>query len=153
MASGGAATPTPAAAVGGTSTSTSKTVSPSLWWDSFVDLSDDLDRAAATPSVPDPLVSPSSLPIPHPSLVPLSVGCDRWLPRAVGEADQEPPRVAAWVGLHVREAERGVEECAGRRRGRRWGAPHRCQAGAPGGRASCEQVPGKFASPAPLGWT
>ncbi|XP_004983372.1 uncharacterized protein LOC101761606 isoform X2 [Setaria italica] len=51
MASGGAATSTPAAATGGTS----KTVSASLWWDSFVVLSDDLDRAAAGPSVPDAL--------------------------------------------------------------------------------------------------
>ncbi|TKV94370.1 hypothetical protein SEVIR_9G289900v4 [Setaria viridis] len=51
MASGGAATSTPPAATGGTS----KTVSASLWWDSFVVLSDDLDRAAAGPSVPDAL--------------------------------------------------------------------------------------------------
>nr|CAB3494991.1 unnamed protein product [Digitaria exilis] len=55
MATGGVATPTPAGGGGGTSTSTSKTVSASLWWDSFVDLSDDLDRAAAGPSVPDAL--------------------------------------------------------------------------------------------------
>ncbi|CAN6299788.1 unnamed protein product [Urochloa humidicola] len=52
MASGGAPTSTPAAGGGGTS----KTVSASLWWDSFVVLSDDLDRAAAGPSVPDALV-------------------------------------------------------------------------------------------------
>ncbi|KAJ1262529.1 hypothetical protein BS78_09G115200 [Paspalum vaginatum] len=50
MASGGAATSTPATAVG-----TSKTVSASLWWDSFVALSDDLDRASAGHSVPDAL--------------------------------------------------------------------------------------------------
>ncbi|WVZ58174.1 hypothetical protein U9M48_008470 [Paspalum notatum var. saurae] len=50
MASGGAATSTPATAVG-----TSKTVSAPLWWDSFVALSDDLDRAAAGHSVPDAL--------------------------------------------------------------------------------------------------
>ncbi|OEL33301.1 hypothetical protein BAE44_0005676 [Dichanthelium oligosanthes] len=50
MASVGAATSTPAAAA-----ATSKTVSASLWWDSFVVLSDDLDRAAAGPSVPDAL--------------------------------------------------------------------------------------------------
>nr|CAB3499887.1 unnamed protein product [Digitaria exilis] len=55
MASGGVVTPTPAGGGGGTSTSTSKTVSASLWWVSFVDLSDDLDRAAAGPSVPDAL--------------------------------------------------------------------------------------------------
>ncbi|XP_062205788.1 uncharacterized protein LOC133907725 isoform X2 [Phragmites australis] len=34
---------------------TIKSVSASLWWDSFVALSDDLDRAAATTSVPDAL--------------------------------------------------------------------------------------------------
>ncbi|XP_062200605.1 uncharacterized protein LOC133903312 isoform X2 [Phragmites australis] len=48
MASGGAATSTPATAGGGTTNS----VSASLWWDSFVVLADDLDRAAASPSVP-----------------------------------------------------------------------------------------------------
>ncbi|CAN6324272.1 unnamed protein product [Urochloa humidicola] len=53
MASGGTATSTPAAAA--TSGGTSKTVSASLWWDSFVVLSDHLDRAAAGPSVPDAL--------------------------------------------------------------------------------------------------
>ncbi|KQJ96095.1 uncharacterized protein LOC100837705 isoform X4 [Brachypodium distachyon] len=53
MASGGAI----ASASGGTHPSTSggagaKTVATSLWWDPFVDLSDDLDRAAASPSTP-----------------------------------------------------------------------------------------------------
>ncbi|KAL6854344.1 hypothetical protein ACP4OV_019247 [Aristida adscensionis] len=52
MASGGTATSTPAAATA-TATGT-KTVSASLWWDSFVTLSDDLDRAAAG-AVPDAL--------------------------------------------------------------------------------------------------
>ncbi|TVU31165.1 hypothetical protein EJB05_22840, partial [Eragrostis curvula] len=68
MASGGAATSTSAAAATATATAststtptpaavatgTKKTVSASLWWDSFVALSDDLDRAAASP-VPDAL--------------------------------------------------------------------------------------------------
>ncbi|CAL4924385.1 unnamed protein product [Urochloa decumbens] len=54
MASGAVATATPAAAAAGGG-GTSKTVSASLWWDSFVVLSDDLDRAAAGPSVPDAL--------------------------------------------------------------------------------------------------
>lgn len=61
MASGGASSApatasTPAAAAA--TTTTSKTASASLWWDPFIDLSDDLDRAAAaSPSVPDALVS------------------------------------------------------------------------------------------------
>ncbi|KAL6643423.1 hypothetical protein ACP70R_018189 [Stipagrostis hirtigluma subsp. patula] len=50
MASGGATTSTPAAAA---ATGT-KTVSASLWWDSFVALSDDLDRTAAA-AIPDAL--------------------------------------------------------------------------------------------------
>uniref|UniRef100_A0A0E0IPK8 Uncharacterized protein n=1 Tax=Oryza nivara TaxID=4536 RepID=A0A0E0IPK8_ORYNI len=59
MASGGASSApatasTPAAAAA--TTTTSKTASASLWWDPFIDLSDDLDRAAAaSPSVPDAL--------------------------------------------------------------------------------------------------
>ncbi|GJN20340.1 hypothetical protein PR202_gb07707 [Eleusine coracana subsp. coracana] len=63
MASAGAAAPTSATATTSTSattptgaattptpaTGTTKTVSASLWWDSFVSLSDDLDRAAVYP--------------------------------------------------------------------------------------------------------
>uniref|UniRef100_A0A0E0QWC8 Uncharacterized protein n=1 Tax=Oryza rufipogon TaxID=4529 RepID=A0A0E0QWC8_ORYRU len=60
MASGGAssapATASTPAAAAATTTTTSKTASASLWWDPFIDLSDDLDRAAAaSPSVPDAL--------------------------------------------------------------------------------------------------
>lgn len=62
MASGGA----PASTSGGGGGAGTKTVSASLWWDPFVALCDDLDRAAASPSaaVSDALVSPPS-PFPH----------------------------------------------------------------------------------------
>jgi hypothetical protein len=109
MASGGAATSTPAAAARGSS----KTVSASLWWDSFIVLSDDLDRAANGPSVPDALVSPLTPYCASHTIILGTIGCDRWVLRATGEADQGPPRMAPSLGLHVREAERGVEERAG----------------------------------------
>uniref|UniRef100_A0ACD5U5S3 Uncharacterized protein n=1 Tax=Avena sativa TaxID=4498 RepID=A0ACD5U5S3_AVESA len=49
MASGGCAPASTSGSAGGGIAGT-KTVSASLWWDSFVALSDDLDRAAASPS-------------------------------------------------------------------------------------------------------
>jgi hypothetical protein len=79
MASGGAAIPTSAAAVTTptSATGTTKTLSASLWWDSFVVLSDDLDRAAAGP-VSDALVR--SFPLPPPTcIVPEHSGCNQYL--------------------------------------------------------------------------
>ena len=68
MASGGAPASTSGGGGGGAGT---KTVSASLWWDPFVALSDDLDRAAASPSaaISDALVSTHRhFPSPHPIL-------------------------------------------------------------------------------------
>ncbi|KAE8815083.1 hypothetical protein D1007_07588 [Hordeum vulgare] len=79
-----------------------KTVSASLWWDHFVALCDDLDRATTSPSaaISDALVSPP-YPFPqspHPVLLTLQALAaltNSLAPaRAAGGADQGPPRVA-----------------------------------------------------------
>ncbi|KAI4976560.1 hypothetical protein ZWY2020_050167 [Hordeum vulgare] len=96
MASGGAPASTSGDGAG------TKTVSASLWWDHFVALCDDLDRATTSPSaaVSDALVSPP-YPFPqspHPVLLTLQALAaltNSLAPaRAAGGADQGPPRVA-----------------------------------------------------------